>query len=213
MTDRALDAVLFDFGGVLGSSPTPAMRRRMDEYGLTPDQFLPIALGPLHEDGDHPWHRAERGEIDLAGFVAEVEPIWRAAGFDAFPSPPDAAELAAALQPIPEMVAVAREARAAGYRTAIVSNMIVDWGSWRSTIDADDLVDVVIDSSQVGFRKPDPTIYRLAVDRLGVAAERAVFVDDFAWNLPAAAGLGMTTIHATDPLAAATELRALLGLG
>jgi epoxide hydrolase-like predicted phosphatase len=212
MPDRHLDAVLFDFGGVLGSSPTPLMVRRMQEHGLALEQFFPIALGPLEEDGDHPWHRAERGELDLAAFAAAIEPMWRAAGFDSFPSPPGPEELLATIGPIPEMVAVARDVRAAGVRTAIVSNMVPDWVGWRAIVDADALVDVVIDSAQVGLRKPDPAILRLALDRLGVAPERALFLDDFAWNLPSARALGITTIHVTDPPAAAMELRALLGL-
>lgn len=211
-TPRPFDAVLFDFSGVLGSSPTPLMLSRMQAMGLTLEQFLPIALGDVTADDDHPWHRAERGELDRAGMIAAAEPLWRAAGLTEFAGPPTWEEIAAAVTPIPEMVAVARDARAAGYRTAIVSNMIPDWAGWRTIVDADDLVDVVIDSAVEGVRKPNPAIYRLALDRLDVAAERTVFLDDFEWNLGTAAALGITTLHVTDPVAAAGELRTLLGL-
>jgi epoxide hydrolase-like predicted phosphatase len=189
------------------------MTKRMDEFQLTREQFMPIVLGPLREDGDHPWHRAERGELDLAGFDVAAEPLWRAAGLTgAFPSPPSAAELIAAIGPATEMVEVARDARAAGYQTAIVSNMVSDWSVWRTVVDADSLVDVVIDSSEVGLRKPDEAIFRLALERLGVSAERSIFLDDFEWNLSGAVALGMHTMHVTDTEVAAAELRDRLGL-
>ncbi len=212
MSDRRFDAVLFDFSGVLAASPAPLMIGRMREHGLTPAEFVPIALGALTEDTDHPWHRAERGELDRAGMIAAAEPLWRSAGLDSFPMPPTAAEMIEVLQPVPEMVAVARDARAAGYRTAIVSNMLPDWSAWRTIVDADGLVDVVIDSADVGLRKPNPAIYELALERLGVPADRALYLDDFEWNLGAAADLGIETIHVTDPVATAGELRRLLGL-
>lgn len=204
--------MLFDFGGVLSTSPVALMAKRMDEYRLTREQFMPVVLGPLHEDGDHPWHRAERGELDLAGFDVAAEPLWRAIGLTEYPSPPSQDELLRSIGPAPEMVAVAREARSAGYRTAIVSNMISDWAAWRTVVDADALVDVVIDSSDVGLRKPGEAIFRLAVERLGVPADRSIFLDDFEWNLTGAAAVGMETMHVTDTVAAAAALRERLGL-
>ena len=212
MPERDLDAVLFDFGGVLSTSPLGLMSKRMDQYGLTREQFMPVVLGPLHEDGDHPWHRAERGELDLAGFDAAAEPLWRSLGLEAFPSPPSSEELFGAIGPAPEMVAAARDARSAGCRTAIVSNMVSDWSAWRTVVDADALVDVVVDSSEVGLRKPDPAIYRLALERLGAVPERSIFLDDFEWNLAGAAAVGMHTMHVTDPAAGAAALRERLGL-
>ncbi|MDJ0770039.1 MAG: HAD-IA family hydrolase [Ilumatobacter sp.] len=207
---RELDAVLFDFGGVLGGNPGGIMAGRIAEFGLTRDRFMSIALGPLDDDTDHPWHAAERGEITLEQFVARIEPFWRAEGLTAFPEPPGVEEFVQSIRPIPEMVAVARDARAAGYRTAIVSNMVADWAVWRTIIGADELVDVVVDSADVGLRKPAPEIYRLALERLGVAADRALFLDDFPWNITGAEAVGLNAMHVTDPIAAAAELRARL---
>jgi epoxide hydrolase-like predicted phosphatase len=211
-SSRRWDAVLFDFSGVLSTSPTPIMLARMEAAGLTLEQFLPIALGDLTGDDDHPWHRAERGELTLAGFAAAIEPQLRAVGLTSFPAPPGPNEMFAALRPVPEMVAAAADARAAGYRTAIVSNMVPDWAEWRHTIDADALVDVVVDSAVEGVRKPNPAIFRLTLERLGVAADRALFLDDFEWNLGGAASLGITTVHVSDPRRAAHELRGMLNL-
>lgn len=209
---RRWDAVLFDFSGVLSTSPTPIMLGRMQAAGLTLDQFLPIALGDLTGDDDHPWHRAERGELTLAGFAEAIEPQLREAGLTTFPAPPGPDEMLEALRPVPDMVAVAADARAAGYRTAIVSNMVPDWAAWRTIVDADELVDVVIDSAVEGVRKPNAAIFRLALERLDVAADRTLFLDDFEWNLGGAASLGITTVHVTDPQRAARELRTELGL-
>lgn len=203
---------MFDFGGVLSTSPAVLMAERMQRFNLQRDEFMAIVLGPLDSDGDHPWHRAERGELDLAGFAAAVEPLWHATGRTEYPVPPSAEEMLSSIGPAPDMVEVARDARAAGYRTAIVSNMVSDWSDWRTVIDAENLVDVVIDSSEVGLRKPNEAIYRLALDRLGVPANRSIFLDDFEWNLPPAAAVGMDTVHVTDSTASAAELRKRLGL-
>ena len=100
-----------------------------------------------------------------------------------------------------------------GYRTAILTNNMREWGVWREIWDADRLVDVVVDSCQVGLRKPNPAIFELTVELLGSPPlERTLFVDDFPWNIAAADQMGLRTMHVTDPVAASTELRQLLAL-
>jgi putative hydrolase of the HAD superfamily len=110
-------------------------------------------------------------------------------------------------------VEAARAARAAGWRTGLITNNVREFGdAWRAMLPVDELFDVVVDSHQVGMRKPDPRIFRLALEQLGgVAPERTVFLDDFPGNLAAAKALGMRTIlvdHDWD--VAVTELRRLL---
>jgi putative hydrolase of the HAD superfamily len=73
--------------------------------------------------------------------------------------------------------------------------------------------DALVVSSEVGLRKPDPAIYRLAADKLGIAPSRCVFVDDVVANLPPAAELGMATIHHGNSSRTIAELERLLGLG
>ena len=85
--------------------------------------------------------------------------------------------------------------------------MVSDWSGWRGVIDGESLVDVVIDSSEVGLREPDHAIFRLVLDRPGVSAERTVFLDDFEWDLAGIAAVGMHGNHVVDPLASASELR------
>jgi putative hydrolase of the HAD superfamily len=111
------------------------------------------------------------------------------------------------------MIAAAAAVRAAGYRTAILTNNTREWGEWREAWDADNLVDVVVDSCQVGLRKPNPAIFELTVELLGgPAIDRTLFLDDFPWNVAAAAAMGFQTMHVTDSVVAAADLRRLLDL-
>jgi putative hydrolase of the HAD superfamily len=74
-----------------------------------------------------------------------------------------------------------------------------------------DHFDVIVESSRVGLRKPDPAIYRLVCDELGVEPEEAAFIDDLGVNLKPARALGMTTIKVGDPDVALAELEAAVG--
>jgi epoxide hydrolase-like predicted phosphatase len=103
--------------------------------------------------------------------------------------------------------------RADGYRTALVTNNIREFNDgWRKLIPVDELFDVVVDSSMIGMRKPDPRIFQHALAALGgVEPDDAVFLDDFQGNIDAAEALGMHGILVgVDRLAAITELDALL---
>ncbi len=205
-----IDAVIFDFAGVLSSSPGTMMRQQLEASGTGLDvdllSFMNILMGPLAEEGDHPWHLLERGRIDFDDYVAAIEPLWREAGFDEFPTPPRGGDLLSILSKVPEMIDAATTVRAAGYRTAILTNNIKEWGDWRTLWDADNLVDVVIDSCEVDMRKPNPDIFELTLDRLGSPAERTLFLDDFPWNIAGAEKVGLQAIHVTDPVAAAAAL-------
>jgi epoxide hydrolase-like predicted phosphatase len=111
-----------------------------------------------------------------------------------------------------DVVAAAREVKAAGLKTGVITNNIKEFSShWRALLPVDELFDVVVDSSEEGIRKPDQRIFRLALERLGgVAPERAVFLDDAPGNVAAARALGMYAIHVgADHLAALEELRSL----
>ena len=82
----------------------------------------------------------------------------------------------------------ARELLAAGCPIALLTNNVKEWGDhWRATFPVDELFEVVVDSSEVGMRKPDPRIYLLTCERLGVAPDASVFIDDNAENIAAAA--------------------------
>ncbi len=187
-------AVLFDFGGVFTPSPFPMIADAAPEFGLTPQAAIELCFGVYDRDGDHPWHQLERGEISLedarAGLAVlareqEVEiDILALFGRMGVPDPHREA-----------MVAGARRIRERGLRTALVTNNVAEFGDgWRRMIPLDELFEVIIDSSAVGVRKPDPKIFQLALDALGVTAADAIFVDDHPGNIAAAEALGMVGI-------------------
>ena len=206
--DPDVDAVIFDFAGVLSTSPGAMMRRRIELSGIEVDlaSFAAIVMGPFAEQSAHPWHQLELGRIDFDEYVAGIEPLWRAAGYDAFPTPPRGDELLDEMTKVPEMIGAARAVRLAGYRTAILTNNIREWGAWRALWEADELVDVVVDSCEVGLRKPNADIYELTIRQLGATAGRTLFLDDFPWNIAGAEAVGLQTMHVTDPVVTAAEL-------
>ena len=193
----SVKAVLFDFGGVFMDSPFAAVRAFGTGLGIAPERALEIIFGVYDTDTDHPWHRLERGELTLLEAreaIFEVgAPEHRLDLFEALGSLRGASVRA-------DVVAVAREARALGVKTALVTNNVREFGDgWRAMLPVDELFDAVVDSAHVGVRKPDPRIFQLTLERLGgMAPAEAVFLDDFHGNIAAAERLGMRGILVDD---------------
>lgn len=207
----AIEAVLFDWGGVLTKSPFEAFSAMGDEVGLSRERVFELVFGPYHQDTDHAWHRLERGEIALSEWLEQIGPAFDAEGvtFDLS----SLASAFAALTVNDEVVAKVRELLAAGYRTALVTNNVREGSStWRSQLPVDELFEVIVDSSAVGMRKPDPAIYRHALAELGgVAPERAVMLDDAPGNVAGAQRAGLHAILVgPEPAVALAELDVLL---
>jgi epoxide hydrolase-like predicted phosphatase len=208
----SIEAVLFDFGGVFTASPFQAITVYAESQGADPGHLMEVVFGPYDIDTDHPWHRLERGETTMAAAFSEISDSATAAGLRF-----DAAELFGHMGSDPYdrtlVVEFVRETRTRGVRTAVVTNNVREYGSaWRGMIPVDELFDVVIDSSELGIRKPNPAIYLTALDQLGVAEpSRAVFLDDYAGNVDAARAVGLLGIVVgVDPQPALEELAALL---
>ena len=206
----SVQAVLFDFGGVFTESPFAAVRTFGAGQGIDPERVLELIFGVYDRDTDHPWHRLERGEmslVDARQAILELgAPEHRIDLFQALGSLRDTSIR-------PDVIQIAREARARGVKTAIVTNNVREFGSgWRAMLPVDELFDVVVDSAHEGVRKPDPRIFRLALERLGgTTPEQAVFLDDFHGNVAAAERLGMRGILVgEDHRPAMQKLRALL---
>jgi epoxide hydrolase-like predicted phosphatase len=205
-------AVLFDFGGVFTPSPFDAAEALGAELGAEPGRVLEIVFGPYHEDTDHPWHRLERGEIPLLEARDAILALGRAQGIDADPFRLFA-RLGRSEGACEPMVERARHLLARGYRTALVTNNAHEFrDAWRRLVPADELFEVIVDSSEVGMRKPDPRIFELALARLGgIAPGEALFLDDAASNVAAAERLGIRAVLVRPDLAdALAALDALL---
>jgi epoxide hydrolase-like predicted phosphatase len=205
------DAVLFDFGGVFTQSPFEVVRLHGEEMGADPEVVLAVLFGDYDQDNDHPWHRLERGEVTLDAALTEIRALGAEAGltvdpFGAFAKFGTGGAMADA------MVERTRRLRAEGLRTALITNNVREFGDgWRSLVPVDELFEVVIDSSHAGVRKPDPAIFRLATDALGVDPTQCLFLDDFPGNIAAAAALGIEGILVgPDRHAAIAELNRIL---
>ncbi|MCU1378411.1 MAG: family hydrolase [Acidimicrobiales bacterium] len=208
-----VEAVLYDFGGVFTLSPFGAVRKAAEALGIDGDVGLSLCFGPYDEDTDHAWHRLERGELTLAETRSELAALAAAAGHDIDPFSLLAGMGAIEDEQREPMIERALALKATGVKTAVVTNNIKEFGEgWRKMVPVDELFDTVIDSSAVGVRKPDPRIYRMALDALGgVAPADAVLVDDALGNITAAKALGIHgVLVGPDRLAAMDELEALV---
>ena len=118
--------------------------------------------------------------------------------------------LFAGLGPDEEMIGVVRAARDAGVRTGLISN---SWGLGIYDRAPVDLFDEAVISGEVGLHKPQPEIYLLASERLGVEPADCVFVDDLRENCTGAEAVGMTAVLHREAADTVPRLRELLGLG
>jgi len=204
--------VIWDYGGVFSGSPFHAMAGVAREMGVDPGRYLEIVFGPYAIDTDHPWHRLERGETTLTSARAEIIEIGRRDGIDADPFHLFTA-MGGGGGMRGEVVDLARELKASGLGSALVTNNALEFRDfWRRSIPLGELFDHVIDSSEVGLRKPDPRIFELALERLGVDAASAVFLDDYAGNVEAAERIGIRGLLVTEAYTdALAELSRLLG--
>jgi putative hydrolase of the HAD superfamily len=197
-------AVLWDFGGVILSSPFEAFNRYEVEHGLPPDFVRTVNATNPH---DNAWARLERNEIEAAEFNRQFADEssalgHRVPGFDVL------ALLSGEIRP--EMVALLDRVKAAGYKVACLTNNVVSSPSSAAFADVMAKFDEIIESSKVGVRKPERRFYEIACERLGVTPDECVFLDDLGVNLKPAAQMGMTTIKVTSAQQAIDELVALL---
>ncbi len=207
---QGYDAVIFDFSGVMVSSAFTAIGDYASSHNMSEDEFIEYLLGPYAEDTDHAWHKAERGEIGIMDWVTDTMARSEADGLGLDLS--FMVKMLGDLEVYDVMVDAARTLRADGYRTSLLTNNIAEGrDSWRPMLPLDELFDDVVDSSEVGLRKPNPAIFQLALDRLGgVEPGRAIMLDDHPGNCAGARMAGMTAILVDDPAIAVDELHALL---
>jgi putative hydrolase of the HAD superfamily len=206
-----IEAVISDFGGVLTSPLMQAFNRVQDDIDVPLEAYGAAMAYSLEHDGEHPLYVLERGEITEAEFLDRVGRgldvvLGRHVELHGF-----GARLMDALDPNRELFdyyAALRRDR--GLRFALLTNNVREWESaWRSKLPIDDLFELVVDSAFVGMRKPEPEIYELTLERLGLPGAACVFVDDLEHNVVAAQEAGMHGIVYRDTAQAIAELDAL----
>jgi putative hydrolase of the HAD superfamily len=228
-----IEAVIFDYGGVFSGPLFRGIGKFEADMGYPPGGVLELLFGdkgyigvegwgyaaddpepkPASIEWTHDFHRMEIGELTLDDWFAGVQA--RAPEILGRPIDMDAYFTFMAEMPVSvhwPVVHRARELLASGTPIALLTNNVKEWGDhWRATFPVDELFEIIVDSSAVGMRKPDPRIYLLTCERLGVAPEASVFIDDNAENVGAARALGMETVRfGEDPFAAMAELDAIL---
>ena len=190
----AIDAVIYDFGGVFIDSPFTAVLDQAQRRGIDPAFMLHSVFGPYDQDTDHPWHRLERGEVSFEDARAAIIEASQADGGPGL----DPLDLLTALSGggvRDGVVEHCRALRASGLRTGLLTNNAAEFAEfWRPLLPLEELFDDVVDSCEVGLRKPDRRIFDLAVDRLGVPAERTVFIDDAPGNVAGAQTAGLHAV-------------------
>src|SRR3954464_13120731 len=217
-----ISAVIFDFGGVISSPLFIGIGAFEESEGYPRGSLLRLMFGETHyigvegravaealaadpdaaesegEIADEPdWHLLEKGQLDMKTYferVVEKAPavLGRPLDMDAY------GRFWRSTAPGVQWMTVhkMRDLKARGLRIGLLTNNVKEFGdNWRAMFPIDELCEEVVDSSNVGLRKPDREIYELTCERLGVAPEETVFVDDNADNIAAAREFGMVVVH------------------
>ncbi len=211
-----IEAVLWDFGGVFTTSPFEAFNRFEAARGLPENFIRTVNSTNIH---DNAWAKFESSEIDVDQFDEAFRREAEAHGHSVRGK--DVLALLAG-EFRPRMVRVLAECKA-HYKVGCITNNMA-YTPTQATPTASnperaartaailDQFDVVVESSVEGIRKPDPRIYRLTCDRLGVAPESSVFLDDLGINLKPARAMGMVTIKVVTEDQAIADLERVTGL-
>jgi putative hydrolase of the HAD superfamily len=207
-----IEAVIWDFGGVFTTSPFEAFARYESERGI-PIGVIRKINSTNHES--NAWAMFERAAVDFAGFDAAFAAEARTLGYE-IPGRDVLALLAGDFRP--DMIEALRRIKTRFKTGCITNNMPADASGAVATSrsiysrDIMQLFDEVIESSKVGIRKPDPRIYLMMCEKLGVKADACVYLDDLGGNLKPARVMGMTTIKVESGPQAIAALEAATGM-
>ena len=198
-----IDAVVFDLGGVVFESPLEVIAMYEEDHGIATGT---INRAVVDSGTSGAWARYERGEIAYGEFrVRFMEECAVAGGevnVDAL-----MAQIEEATVPRPSMLETIAAVRETGRLVAALTNNWTPLGASGFT----DRFDVVVESSVEGVRKPQPRIYELVLERLGIDATSALFLDDIGANLKPARAMGMATIKVVTVEAAIADMWRVLG--
>ncbi|WDU64860.1 HAD family phosphatase [Pseudomonas poae] len=209
-----LQFIWFDFGGVL-SPPIPALFEQYQvKTGLAP-RVLQQAMSdvadelgvPMLAPVENALLTEEQWGTRLANALRRRDPQidLSRAHLTTF-----GAQWFAGVPANAPLVAAVRALKRAGFRVGILTNNVVEWElHWRAMVGLDEVVDLIVDSSQEGSRKPDAAFFQVATARSGVAPQHSLLIDDVAENIEAAAALGWQVLHFIDNHQALAQLQRL----
>jgi putative hydrolase of the HAD superfamily len=207
-------AVISDFGGVLTTPLAGSFQVFAERSGMSMPELGAALAAIIAREGVHPLYELECGRITEEQFLEGLERALREQVGRDIPCDGFAEALWSGLAPNPPMIELMAALRGEGYRMALLTNNVREWEPrWRAMAPIDDIFELVVDSAYVGMRKPDPEIYELALQGLGLPGEECLFVDDLERNCVAAADAGMVAVVYRDPDQATAEIRAALNGG
>ncbi|MGH3352812.1 MAG: HAD family hydrolase [Nocardioides sp.] len=190
-------AVIFDYGGVMTTPVRDSIATWIEADGIKPESFTAVLKEWLgrYVDAGTPIHRLELGDLPVEEFDRLL-----AGRLETYAGTPVNSEgvlsrLFAGMAPDPQMWALARDLRAAGVRVALLSN---SWGDFYDHAQIEETFEVAVISERVGLRKPDPAIFQLVLDKLGLDAAECAFIDDAEPNIIGARDLGLTAVLHQD---------------
>ncbi len=206
-----IQAVISDFGGVLTSPLLDSFAAFQNASGISLEELGAAMAAIAAREGKNPLFELETGRMTEAGFLGSISAeltaqLGRPVELHGFGE-----QYFEHLHPNERLIEYMRSLRERGYRMAICTNNVREWERmWRAKLPVDEIFEVVVDSGFVGTRKPEPRIYEITLERLGVEAAAAVFVDDIELNCQAAAELGLTPVWFRDTDQAIEEIEAAL---
>jgi epoxide hydrolase-like predicted phosphatase len=207
-----MEAVISDFGGVLTTPLVDSFSAFHESSGISLEHLGRAIAAVAAEHGANPLYELETGRLTEQEFLGSLaarlsDQLQRPIELDEFGE-----RYFATLKPNPVVIDYMRELRGRGYKLAICTNNVREWEArWRAMLPIDEIFDVVIDSAFVGTRKPEPRIYELTLERLGVSADAALFIDDVQDNCRAAQDLGLRAVWFQTTEQAIAEAEAILG--
>jgi putative hydrolase of the HAD superfamily len=207
----AIEAVISDFGGVLTSPLLDSFADLQDSHGISLEALGKAMAAIWERDGAHPLFELETGRLSEPAFLQALgdeltTQLGREVEMHSFGE-----RYFAHLHPNEPMIDYMRDLRDRGYKLAICTNNVREWEQrWRAMLPVDEIFSVVVDSAFVGARKPEPRIYEITLERLGVPASAALMIDDIELNCDGASKLGIRSVWFRSTEQAIAEIEAAL---
>ena len=209
-----IEAVITDFGGVLTSPLRDTFEEFQRESGISPQALGEAMAAVAARDGANPLVELETGRMTESRFLRSLGDELSSALDRRIELRGFGDQYFQNLHPNERVIDYMRELRGRGYKLAICTNNVREWERmWRAKLPVDEIFEVVVDSAFVGTRKPEPEIYEITLQRLGVSAASSLFVDDLEHNCEGARAVGIRAIWFRSSEQAIDEIEAALSAG